>query len=253
MTTLYRISSVREVVVFAFVVLIVSVMTMTPAEASAMTPPPFSSSSSSSSINNQPLALEGVELPSTVRDVNGTVLSINGAGVRVIRILGFPFNVYVAGLYTDTPLRSSDQALTMSGHPLQMVFTFLRTVSHAKVKEAWEKQLDASVTYNQYDGYEQDRMDFVEMFGPTWHGGTQMISFVGNTTLVYDQGVQQGVIEGEHFQKAFLSMWFGTKAVAPDLMEGLLGLSSSFSSSSSSSSSLSQEKDVPTTTTMMTP
>jgi Chalcone isomerase-like len=203
----YRILSTATLFVFVFFM-----TPPVPADATAMTV--------AAATPSMPVALEGVDLPTTLQ-VNGTVLSINGAGVRAISVFGFHFKIYVAGLYTATPLRSQDQALNTSG-PLQMVFTFLRTVSHQKVKEAWERQLDASVSYS-YDGYARDREVFIHMFGPTANGGTQMVQFVGDDTVVHDQGLEKGVILGRHFQRAFLSMWFGEKAVAADLMAGLLG------------------------------
>jgi hypothetical protein len=49
------------------------------------------------------------------------------------------------------------------------------------------------------------------------------IQLSGEETVVVDQGIHKGAIRGRDFQRAFLSMWFGEKAVQPDLRDGLLG------------------------------
>ena len=53
--------------------------------------------------------------------------------------------------------------------------------------------------------------------------GVERVQFVGTNTLVYDSGILKGTIAGRDFQKAFLSLWFGSKAVSPDLKAALLG------------------------------
>jgi len=49
------------------------------------------------------------------------------------------------------------------------------------------------------------------------------IQLVGEDTVVVDQEEHKGVIRGRDFQRAFLSMWFGEKAVQASLKAGLLG------------------------------
>jgi hypothetical protein len=61
------------------------------------------------------------------------------------------------------------------------------------------------------------------MFGALQQGGVQMVQFIGTDTLVYDQGLLKGTIAGRDFQKAFLSLWFGSNPVSPDLKSALLG------------------------------
>jgi len=63
----------------------------------------------------------------------------------------------------------------------------------------------------------------VGMFGSLQQGGVQMVQFVGTDTLVYDQGTLKGTLVGRDFQKAFLSLWFGSDPVSPDLKAALLG------------------------------
>jgi hypothetical protein len=180
--------------------------------------------------------LEGIHLPlektltpsvvtSSSADDPHHVLRFNGAGVRSINMFGWEFKVYVAGFYTGIPLESTESvfaALDNDTH-MQLDFTFLRYVNQGRVTDAWNQQLAHSVDYS-YPGYENDRDFFIGSFGPIENGGTETVQLLADgTTVLIDQGVQKGVIDGRDFQKAFLSMWFGDNAVAPDLKAGLLG------------------------------
>jgi len=181
-----------------------------------------------------------------------TLLRFNGAGVRSVNFFYMDIKVYVAGFYTNAahpPLTNADAVFAAAAavatvqppappsqhhqqqhshnhYPMLFDFTFLRNVNQNKVTEAWQTQLGHSVEHNytQYDGYEQDRDAFVQCFGPIQTGGTESVLLLRDgRTIVVDQGVPKGVIANPQFQQAFLSVWFGNKAVAPDLKLGLLG------------------------------
>jgi hypothetical protein len=169
--------------------------------------------------------LEGVEL-SPSRIVNGRTLQLHGFGTRSIRLMGMNFKVYVAGLYTAKRIATEDHLMLEDhdedDHYMHFDFTFLRSVGQSKVTQAWQQQLEHSVTYV-YDGYEQDRDAFIAMFGPISNGGTESVQLIGSDTIVIDQGQVKGRIPGRNFQRSFLSVWFGEKAVCQDLKAGLLG------------------------------
>ena len=158
---------------------------------------------------------------------NPTKLRLNGAGVRSISIFGWDFKVYVAGFYhaaAVSPLASTDQVYeAVQEHAMQFDFTFLRTFAQGQVTEAWQRQLEHSVDHR-YDDYEKDRDAFIASFGPIVNGGTVSVALhpCGRTVLV-DQGARKNTIQSRNFQRAFLSMWFGPKAVQSDLKQGLLG------------------------------
>jgi Chalcone isomerase-like len=181
--------------------------------------------------------LEGVALPPektlTSPDSNEAShsphrLHFNGAGVRSIRMFGWDFKVYVAGFYTSLPLETPEsvfKALESNNSltPMQLDFTFLRSVNQGRVTDAWKQQTEHSVEFT-YPGYDEDRAFFIDCFGPIENGGTETVQLLPNgKTVVIDQGVQKCVIDGLDFQRAFLSMWFGSKAVSMDLKAGLLG------------------------------
>jgi len=164
-----------------------------------------------------------VELPNW-KHVDGVALKKNGHGVRSIQFFGWDINVYVAGLYSAVPLLTEKDVLESHGqsHPMQLDFTFLRTVDKGRVVSAWTQQLDHSVSYK-YEGYETDRERFIRLLSnKIENGGTQTVQLSGDKTVIVDQGVHKGDILGREFQRAFLSMWFGERAVADDLKVNLL-------------------------------
>lgn len=165
--------------------------------------------------------LEGIHLTDT-KEVNGVTLFRNGEGVRMFTILGMNLRMYVAGFWTESPLQTVEEVVNCN-RPKQFDFTFLRKVSQGRVTAAWQRQLDASVTHKDYEGYQADRDAFIAMLGAIEQGGTLSILLVGEELDVIDQGVFKGKIKGRDFQRAFLSMWFGEQAVTNDLKTGLLG------------------------------
>lgn len=167
-----------------------------------------------------PLEIEGVKVPPQ-SSVNGQSLSLNGAGLRTVSIAFIPIKAYVAAFYTPAPLKSEEAVLASPG-PLQFTFTFLKSVSQTQAVNAWQSQIQASMTYS-YPGIEKDRTAFLGMFGAINQGGTEMIQLVGSETQVYDNGKLKGTIQGRDFQKAFLSVWFGSNPVQQDLKAALLG------------------------------
>jgi hypothetical protein len=167
-----------------------------------------------------PLEIEGVKVPPQ-SSVNGQSLSLNGAGLRTVSIAFIPIKAYVAAFYTPAPLKSEEAVLASPG-PLQFTFTFLKSVTQTQAVNAWQSQIQASMTYT-YPGIEKDRTAFIGMFGAINQGGTEMIQLVGSETQVYDNGKLKGTIQGRDFQKAFLSVWFGSNPVQQDLKAALLG------------------------------
>jgi len=166
------------------------------------------------------LEIQGVTVPSTAQ-VAGTTLRLNGAGLRTFSLLMVPIKIYVASLYTPMAIRTASSMMDAAG-PMQFDFTFLRAVSQSDVAKAWTSQFAQSVSYT-YPGYASDRDAFIAMFGPLQNLGVEQVQFVGTNTVVMDQGVQKGTIPGRNFQKAFLSLWFGSNPVASDLKASLLG------------------------------
>jgi hypothetical protein len=170
--------------------------------------------------NLRALEIQGVNIPPTTQ-LGGETLQLNGAGIRTFTLLMVPIKIYVASLYTPFMIRTPSAALEGSA-PMEFDFTFLRAVGQGDVTKAWSSQFEQSISYT-YSGFERDRNAFIGFFGPLQNMGVEQVQFVGTNTIVIDQGVKKGSIQGRDFQKAFLSLWFGSKPVATDLQKALLG------------------------------
>jgi len=164
--------------------------------------------------------IEGVKVPAQTQ-AGGQTLQLNGAGLRTVVLLIIPIKAYVAGFYAPAPLRSEADVLASAG-PLGFSFTFLQSVGQSQVTNAWTAQFADSNTFT-YPGFEKDRDAFIALFGPLRSGGVEAVQLVGTDTLVYDSGKFKGTISGRNFQRAFLSLWFGSNPVMPSLKTALLG------------------------------
>ena len=164
--------------------------------------------------------IEGVDVPGHCF-LQGHSLRLNGAGLRTFSLLAVPIKVYVASFYSPLPLKTEQDVLHASG-PMQFDFSFLRSVGREDVRKAWTAQFARSVSYT-YPGYPEDRDSFVAMFGGVRQGGMERVQLVGTNTLIFDSGSLRGTIPGGNFQKAFLSLWFGSKPVSKKLKSELLG------------------------------
>jgi hypothetical protein len=158
--------------------------------------------------------------------VAGEKLQLNGAGVRTVVLLLVPIKAYVAAFYAPVPFRS-EREVSNSSSPMQFDFTFLGPVAQSLVTKAWQSQFAQSISYT-YPGFEKDRDAFIALFGPVKCGGMERVQFIGNNTVVYDAALKKGTIAGKQFQRAFLSLWFGSNPVQNDLKIALLGNSNGY-------------------------
>jgi len=166
------------------------------------------------------LELEGVAVPAS-KVVDGKRLVLNGAGVRTLNLAFIAEKVYVASFYSAKRLRTADEVMGYEG-PMQLNFTFLRDVSGRQVAEAWRRQIAASVT-EVYDSFARDRETFISFFPALSRGDTQTVELLGGKTRARLNGRELGVVVGRDFQRSFLSMWFGRRAVQRELKQALLG------------------------------
>jgi len=165
------------------------------------------------------LQMEGVNVPPQVT-VDGKTLKLNGAGVRTVVLLVVPIKAYVGAFYTPTPLRS-EAAVMASPGPFRFDFTFLQAVSQSQGAQAWQAQFKDSATF-QYQQLTVDVATFSAFFGPIRQLGVQSVEISGDVTRVFENGTLKGTIPGRNFQKAFLSLWFGSNPVTPSLKSAFL-------------------------------
>ena len=162
---------------------------------------------------------KGVSFPDDVQ-VDGTQLVLNGLGIR--KATALKINVYVAGLYVANTSKDPS-ALVRTDAPSQLVLHMVRDVGADDLRDAWS------------DGFEKnarsqlaalkERIDTLNgWMGDVKKGERLSFLYKPGTGLQVDvNGAVKGVIKGDDFAKAFLSIWLGADPPNPELKAGLLG------------------------------
>ena len=151
---------------------------------------------------------------------DGADLALNGLGVRKATFL--KINVYVAALYVTKPTREA-VALINSDTSQELVLHFVRDVGVDDLTKAFREDFrhegaDRSQSMKdriaKLNGWMTDMKKGQRLtFTRIPHAGMQ----------VGVNGTQKGLIEGDDFARAFVSIWLGATPPNPELKSGLLG------------------------------
>ncbi len=162
---------------------------------------------------------KGVDFPEQVQ-VEGVSLALNGLGLRQATL--FKVNVYVAGLYL-AQISPDAEAILESITPKKLVLQFLRDVGKKDLNKAWDK----GFADNAPDLLPalQDRVDLLTSWMSDMTAGQQLVfTYMPAAGIeVNVNGSVQGMIPGNDFARAFLSIWLGSQPPNPGLKTGLLG------------------------------
>lgn len=163
-----------------------------------------------------------VEVPDQVRiDGFDAPLQLNGAGMRK----KFFISVYVGALYL--PQKQQGLGRLLQAPPANRVlmhFVYSKVARHkvnATWREGFELNLDASIRAGLAERLER----FVELFTDVVEGDRVWLDFVpGRGTQVSINGVVRGLVEGDDFNAALLSIWLGRDPVSESLKNAMLGV-----------------------------
>lgn len=149
-------------------------------------------------------------------------LQLNGAGVRKKMI----FDVYLASLYVSAKSADATQILTAAS-PRRLQLNMLRTVDAKSLYEALQEGLQHNVSATQLKQLAPKLTElekiFIEMKSAN-KGDVIVLDFIPNQgTKISLRGQSLGVIEGDAFAVALLSIWLGKVPVSDDLKAALLG------------------------------
>ena len=165
--------------------------------------------------------VEGVKVAETAT-VEGRNLKLNGAGVRVKNILFVGVNVYVAGLYLETPSNDPDKIISSDGIR-RVSMTMLRDLDRKSmvdaVREGFEKNSKAEMPKL------KERLDrfLGEMKNDFKKGDSFVINYVPGKGTFIAGGGERIVIEGKDFADALFSLWLGRHPVDDNLKRAMLG------------------------------
>lgn len=164
--------------------------------------------------------IAGVEVPETVSQADGTVLQLNGAGIRY-KVF---FKIYIGELYLAN--KQSDVALLLNddgGRRIVMHFLY-DEVGKEDLVEAWNHGFQGNGTAEQLAELSSQITSFNTLFDTVNKGDQIILDYmVGKGTTVMIRGEKKGMIEGKPFNDLLLSIWLGKKPVSKDLRDDLLG------------------------------
>lgn len=162
----------------------------------------------------------GVALEEQLTTDNGTVLSLNGAGIRT----KFFFKIYVAALYLE---KRGDTAEAVIGEEAakRMVMHFLYDeVGQEDLIEAWNDGFNGNGTSEQLAALAGEIAKFNTLFSAVKAGDQIVLDYhPGTGTAVLIRGEHKGTIPGKPFNDLLLSIWLGKEPVTEDLRAALLG------------------------------
>ncbi len=159
----------------------------------------------------------GVKMADTAA-VEGKTLRLNGMGLRKKLI----FNVYVAGLYLETP--SKDAATVISSDQIKSIrLHVLRSLSASQLAESISEGFWRNAKSQK--GTLEARLErLTRMFPKVAEGDLITLTYVpGKGTVVNAKGEEKGTIEGKDFADALFAIWLGMNPVQGDLKKALLG------------------------------
>ena len=148
----------------------------------------------------------GVVFPEQAQ-IQGGALTLNGLGMRKATLL--KVNVYIAALYVAK--KSNDpNAVLGSGSPYELVLQFVRDVGAADIARGWDEGFEKNAK-GQLAAL-KDRIATLNGWMTDMKVGQRLIfSFKpGAGVQVNVNGAGKGMIKGDDFGKALLSIWLGT-------------------------------------------
>jgi len=156
----------------------------------------------------------------TVEGIENQLL-LNGAGIRY----KFFFKIYVGALYLADKQNSADQILKSSQANRVVMHFLYDEVEKEKLVNAWLEGFEENVEESVFKTL-KDRLDnFNAMFSDLHKGDVVLLDYIPQQgTRVTIKGVQKGVIKGEDFNQALLSVWLGEEPVTEELKDAMLGI-----------------------------
>ena len=148
-------------------------------------------------------------------------LQLNGAGIRKKMI----FDVYLASLYVNVKTKDATQIL-IAATPRRMQLNMLRTVEGKNLYEALQEGLQHNVPTEQLKSLAPKLAELQQIFIAMKNankGDVIVLDFIPNQgTRIALGGQLLGLIEGDAFATALLSIWLGKSPVSEDLKADLL-------------------------------
>ena len=164
--------------------------------------------------------IAGVDVPETLNQADGTLLQLNGAGIRS----KFFFKIYIAALYLENKQSEASALLAEDGGRRVVMHFLYDEVSDKDLVEAWNDGFQKNGSAEQLSELSAQISAFNALFETVKKGDQIVLDYLaGKGTTVVIRNEEKGLIEGKPFNDLLLSIWLGTEPVSKDLREALLG------------------------------
>lgn len=168
------------------------------------------------------LELEGVKLDDKIQLDNSSIV-LNGAGVRSILF----FKMYVVGLYLPEKQNNAEAVLSNKSVKRIALHVLVGDADSERFLNGFRKGILKNHDEREVEALRERMATFDHLFDAAktlYKGDVIALDWKpGNGTRVSLNGKELGVIAGEDFYRALLSIWIGEKPVSSDLKKGLLG------------------------------
>jgi len=164
--------------------------------------------------------IAGVNVAETLQGDGGSVLHLNGAGIRT----KFFFDIYIAEFYMEHPAGSSEGVLAAAGQKRMIMHFLYKEVGKDKLVEGWNEGFEDNNTAAELKSLQERLTQFNNLFVTVKKNDVIVLDFIPATgTRVTIFGEERGNIEGKDFNDALLKVWLGQEPISSSLKKDLLG------------------------------
>ena len=171
-------------------------------------------------VNVQGKEIAGITLPETINHEDGTLLQLNGAGIRS----KFIIKVYIAQLYLADKKSEVASILAEDGHRRMIMHFLYDEVDKKALVDAWNEGFQANGSDELLGQLTSEIETFNNYFVTVKKSDRIVLDYVpGTGTSVFIRDEKMGTISGKKFNDLLLSIWLGEKPVNKGLKNKLLG------------------------------
>lgn len=180
------------------------------------------------SVSSQAIEIADVEVPEIVpATAERPELHLNGAAVRELYLL---IESYIGSLYLENPSQSPQEILADTTTHKRMVFhTLMKKVGARRIANALQEALVMNITEEEHESLQDEiGLLFTYYNGKMYRGDESWFDFIpGKGTQISINGEPRGLIKGDLFFRALLSVWIGENPINRDFKNEILGLNGS--------------------------
>jgi len=163
--------------------------------------------------------IAGVNVAETLQSDDGTILHLNGAGIRT----KFFFDIYIAELYMEHPTDTAEGVLGAAGQKRMIMHFLYKEVGKEKLIDGWNEGFKENSTEAEFTALQERITQFNNLFVTVKKNDVIVLDFNPVTgTKVTISGEEKGSVEGKDFNDALLKIWLGKEPISSGLKKDLL-------------------------------